>query len=82
MAISLTLLRCADVRHVVVLLVRQRLTVVSPRCVPGLQALHLLCLGDHSEHRWHGCKVDVPFIQLTTLDEHLDAKQVTIVGNK
>lgn len=27
---------------------------------------------------WQGCKVDVPFIQLTTLDEHMDAKSVTI----
>ena len=26
---------------------------------------------------WQGVKVDVPFIQLTTLDEHQDAKQVT-----
>jgi hypothetical protein len=27
---------------------------------------------------WQGVTVDVPFIQLTTLDEHTDAKQVTI----
>lgn len=27
---------------------------------------------------WKGVKVDVPFIQLTTLDEHQDAKEVTI----
>ena len=26
---------------------------------------------------WQGVKVDVPFIQLTTLDEHADAKKVT-----
>ena len=26
---------------------------------------------------WQGVKVDVPFMQLTTLDEHKDAKQVT-----
>ena len=26
---------------------------------------------------WKGVKVDVPFIQLTTLDEHVDAKKVT-----
>ena len=26
---------------------------------------------------WKGVKVDVPFIQLTTLDEHADAKKVT-----
>ena len=26
---------------------------------------------------WQGCKVDVPFIQLTTLDEHRDVKEVT-----
>ncbi len=26
---------------------------------------------------WQGVKVDVPFIQLTTLDEHKDAKEVT-----
>lgn len=26
---------------------------------------------------WQGVKVDVPFMQLTTLDEHQDAKQVT-----
>ena len=25
-----------------------------------------------------GCKVDVPFIQLTTLDEHRDVKEVTL----
>lgn len=29
-------------------------------------------------NRWKGVTVDVPFIQLTTLDEHKDAKQVTI----
>ena len=27
---------------------------------------------------WQGCKVDVPFIQLTLLSEHQDAKQVTM----
>ena len=27
---------------------------------------------------WQGCKVDVPFIQLTTLDEHRDAREVTL----
>ena len=27
---------------------------------------------------WAGVNVDVPFIQLTTLDEHQDAKQVTL----
>ena len=26
---------------------------------------------------WENVSVDVPFIQLTTLDEHKDAKQVT-----
>ena len=30
---------------------------------------------------WQGCKVDVPFIQLTLLSEHTDAKQVTLVGD-
>ena len=30
---------------------------------------------------WQGCKVDVPFIQLTLLSEHEDAKQVTINPN-
>lgn len=29
---------------------------------------------------WHGVTVDVPLIQLTTLDEHQDAKQVTTNG--
>ena len=29
-------------------------------------------------NNWSGCKVDVPFIQLTLLSEHQDAKQVTI----
>lgn len=28
-------------------------------------------------NKWEGVRVDVPFIQLTTLDEHTDAKQVT-----
>lgn len=28
-------------------------------------------------NKWDGVRVDVPFIQLTTLDEHTDAKQVT-----
>ncbi len=29
-------------------------------------------------NQWNGCKIDIPFIQLTTLDEHMDAKQVSI----
>ena len=28
-------------------------------------------------NEWEGVHVDCPFIQLTTLDEHSDAKQVT-----
>ena len=31
---------------------------------------------------WQGCKVDVPFIQLTLLSEHQDAKEVTINQNR
>jgi hypothetical protein len=31
---------------------------------------------------WQGVTVDVPFIQLTTLDEHADAKPVTTNGNE
>ena len=30
---------------------------------------------------WENVSVDVPFIQLTTLDEHKDAKQVTANEN-
>ena len=30
---------------------------------------------------WQGCKVDVPFIQLTLLSEHQDAKSVTLNTN-
>ena len=29
-------------------------------------------------NQWSGCKVDVPFIQLTTLNKHCDAQEVTI----
>ena len=29
---------------------------------------------------WTGCTVDVPFIQLTTLDEHQDAREVTLTS--
>ena len=32
-------------------------------------------------NQWSGCKVDVPFIQLTLLSEHQDAKEVTINSN-
>ena len=32
-------------------------------------------------NNWSGCKVDVPFIQLTLLSEHQDAKEVTINPN-
>lgn len=32
-------------------------------------------------NQWSGCKVDVPFIQLTLLSEHQDAKEVTINPN-
>ena len=32
-------------------------------------------------NNWSGCKVDVPFIQLTLLSEHTDAKEVTINSN-
>ena len=32
-------------------------------------------------NKWSGCKVDVPFIQLTLLSEHQDAKEVTINPN-
>ena len=32
-------------------------------------------------NQWSGCKVDVPFIQLTLLSEHTDAKEVTINSN-
>jgi hypothetical protein len=31
---------------------------------------------------WDGVKVEVPFIQLTTLDENRDAKTVTISNNE
>lgn len=31
---------------------------------------------------WQGVTVDVPFIQLTTLDEHQDAKEVKVTGDK
>ena len=31
---------------------------------------------------WQGVTVDVPFIQLTTLDEHRDAKQVKVTSDK
>ena len=31
---------------------------------------------------WEGCKVDVPFIHLTTLDEHIDAKTVSLTPEK
>ena len=32
-------------------------------------------------NQWSGCKVDVPFIQLTLLSEHQDAKSVTLNPN-
>ena len=32
-------------------------------------------------NQWSGCKVDVPFIQLTLLSEHTDAKEVTLKSN-
>ena len=32
-------------------------------------------------NNWSGCKVDVPFIQLTLLSEHQDAKSVTLNPN-
>ena len=32
-------------------------------------------------NQWSGCKVDVPFIQLTLLSEHQDAKSVTLNSN-
>ena len=32
-------------------------------------------------NNWSGCKVDVPFIQLTLLSEHTDAKEVTLKSN-
>jgi hypothetical protein len=31
---------------------------------------------------WQGVTVDVPFIQLTTLDEHTDAREVRVKGNE
>ena len=31
-------------------------------------------------NRWDGCTIDVPFVQLTTLNEHRDLKEVTIDG--
>ncbi len=34
------------------------------------------------QNGWKGIKVDVPFIQLSTLDEHQDAKQVTTNKDK
>ena len=33
-------------------------------------------------NQWNGCKVDVPFIQLTLLSEHQDAKSVTLNPNE
>lgn len=33
-------------------------------------------------NKWEGVKVDVPFIQLTTLDENADAKTVTTSKSK
>ena len=33
-------------------------------------------------NQWSGCKVDVPFIQLTLLSEHQDAKSVTLNPNE
>ena len=29
-------------------------------------------------NHWDGCTVNVPFVQLTTLNEHRDAKEVTL----